>query len=271
VKVLTYNIHGWRSLDPAGAFNLDDLVEVIGDAQADLVGLNEVFHPRPADGGAALARLAARLGMTFAFGPTLTAAESPAGIPYGNAVLSRWPIVAHAAHRLAAGPAGATSETRGLFETRMHAPSGQPFTLYVTHLDHRSEASRQAQWRAASTWLTRDRDRPHLVVGDFNALASCDYPTADTVAELQARRAIQSWPAAVFDLVSQIGKTGYRDAFASAGVGDGATFPADALHMRIDYIFQPSGAPGELVRCRRWAHPRARAASDHLPMFAEFA
>lgn len=271
MKVLTYNIHGWRSPDPAGAFNLDALVEVIGDAQADLIGLNEVFHPRPADGGTALAHLAARLGMAFAFGPTLTAAESPTGIPYGNALLSRWPIVAHAAHRLAIGPERAASEARGLFETRLLSPAGQPFTFYVTHLDHRSEAIRLAQWRAASAWLGRDRERPHLVVGDFNALASCDYPTADAVAGLQARRVAPGWPAAVFDLVSQVEKAGYRDAFGSAGSGEGATFPVDAPHMRIDYIFVPSGAPGELVRCRRWDHPRARVASDHLPMFAEFA
>ena len=269
MKVLTYNIHGWRSADPAGALNLDALVEVIGDAQADLVGLNEVFHPHPADGGAALARLAARLGMAYAFGPTHAAAESPAGIPYGNAVLSRWPIVAHAAHRLAADPAEATSEPRGLFEARLRSPVGQPFTLYVTHLDHRSEALRLAQWRAANAWLGRARGRPHLVVGDFNALASCDYPTADAVAGLQARRAAQGWPTAVFDLVRQVEKAGYRDAFASAGVGAGATFPADAPYMRIDYIFVPDGAAGELVRCRRWDHPRARAASDNLPMFAE--
>jgi endonuclease/exonuclease/phosphatase family metal-dependent hydrolase len=271
VKVLTYNIHGWRSPDPAGAFNLDALVEVIGDAQADLVGLNEVFHPRPADSGPALAHLAARLGMAFAFGPTLTAAESPTGIPYGNAVLSRWQLVAHAAHRLAAGPADATCEPRGLFEARLLSPAGQPFTLYVLHLDHRSEAIRLAQWRAASAWLGRDRGRPHLLVGDFNALAACDFPTADAVAELQAWRATQGWPAAVFDLVGQIEKAGYRDAFSAAGASAGATFPAAAPHMRIDYIFVPSGAPGTLVRCRRWDHPRAPVASDHLPMLAEFA
>jgi endonuclease/exonuclease/phosphatase family metal-dependent hydrolase len=271
VRVLTYNIHGWRSLDPTGAFNLDAVVEVIGDAQADLVGLNEVFHPRPADGGPALARLAARLGMAFAFGPTLTAAESPTGIPYGNALLSRWPIVAHAAHRLAIGAEGAASEPRGLFEARLRTPAGQPFTLYVTHLDHRSEAIRLAQWRTASTWLGRDRERPHLVVGDFNALAAPDFPTAGAVAELQVWRAAQGWPRAIFDLMSQVEKAGYRDAFATAGTGAGATFPADAPRMRIDYIFAPSGAPGTLVRCRRWDHPRAPAASDHLPMFAEFA
>ena len=269
MRILTYNIHGWRSPDPAGSFNLDALVEVIGDAQADLVGLNEVYHPFPASGGAALALLAGRLGMTFAFGPTLVAARSPTGIPYGNAVLSRWPIVAHAAHHLAAGPKGATSEPRGLLEARLRRPDGRPFTFYVTHLDHRAEAIRLAQWRAASAWLGRDRERPHVVVGDFNALAACDFPTADAVAELQAWRATQGWPAAVFDLVSLVEKTGYRDVCAAIGGGARATFPATAPRMRLDYIFAPDGAAGDILHCRRWEHPRTPAASDHLPVFAE--
>jgi len=265
MKVLTYNIHGWRPADPAGALPLAALAEIIGDAQADLVGLNEVFHPQPAEGGAALALLAGRLGMNLAFGPTLSAAESPTGIPYGNALLSRWPIVAFAAHHLAAGTDG---ERRGLFETRVLLPDRRTFTLYVTHLDHRSEAIRLAQWQAAQSWLIRDRERPHLVVGDFNALAAHDYPDEPAVARLQERRAALGWPPPAFDLVAQIQKAGYRDAFALAG--EGATFPAHAPEIRIDYIFLPSVWADARVRCRRWDHPLAAAASDHLPMFAEF-
>src|SRR5512136_1451110 len=106
MKILTYNIHGWRGPEPECAFNLDMLTQVISDAGADVVGLNEVFHPFSAEGDPALTQLAARLGMLYAFGPALSAEESPRGIPYGNALLSRWPILAHAAHHLPAGTGG---------------------------------------------------------------------------------------------------------------------------------------------------------------------
>jgi endonuclease/exonuclease/phosphatase family metal-dependent hydrolase len=268
VRILTYNIHGWRSAADPGKLNLDALTQIIGDANADLVGLNEVFHPLPANGGPALALLAARLGMTFAFGPTIAAAATPTGIPYGNAVLSRWPILAHAAHHLSAGING---EPRGLLEARVLTPTGRPFTLYVTHLDHRSEAVRLAQWRAASAWLTRERGKRHLVVGDFNALATADYPQARALAELQAVRAARGWPAPAFDVVAQVEKTGYCDAFAQVGAGEGATFPASAPEIRIDYIFLPTDWADGVTACRRWDHPLTAGASDHIPLFAEFA
>ncbi len=268
MRVLTYNIHGWRAPDPDGSFNLAALIEVIGDAQPDLVGLNEVFHPQPSEGGAALALLAARLGMHFAFGQAVSAAELPTGVPYGNAVLSRWPIQAFAAHRLTAG---ANSEPRGLLETRILLPTGRPFMFYVTHLDHRSESVRLRQWRAASTWLMRERGRPHLVVGDFNALAAQDYPDAPAVADLRDRRAARSWTAPAFDVIALVEKSGYRDAFAQAGVGEGVTFSTGAPEIRIDYIFVPADWTDGLMNCRRWDHPRAAAASDHFPVLAEFA
>ena len=268
MKILTYNIHGWRGPEPQCAFNLDMLTQVISDAAADVVGLNEVFHPFPADGDAALTQLATRLGMQYTFGPALSAEESPRGIPYGNALLSRWPILAHAAHHL---PAGTGGERRGLLETRIAVPGGSPLAVYVTHLDHRAEAVRLAQWSAANAWLGRERGRPHVLVGDFNALAASDYPDTAAVDSLRAQRNAEGWPPPAFDLVARVLKAGYVDAFAWAGMDAGATFPLDAPHMRIDYVFLPEMWAGVLVSCRRWEHPLVPAASDHLPVLAEFA
>jgi endonuclease/exonuclease/phosphatase family metal-dependent hydrolase len=268
MKVLTYNIHGWRGLEPEGASNLEMLTQVISDAGADIVGLNEVLHPFPVDGGPALTQLAARLGMQYAFGPALSAEESPRGIPYGNALLSRWPILAHAAHHL---PAGTGGERRGLFETRIALPGGSSFTAYVTHLDHRSETVRLAQWSAAHAWLGRERDRPHVLIGDFNALAASDYPDAVAVDNLRTQRDADGWPPPTFDLVDHVLKTGYVDAFAKAGEGAGATFPSVTPYIRIDYVFLPEAWAGALVSCQPCHNPLAQAASDHLPVLAGFA
>lgn len=265
MRVLTYNIYGWRGTNGGILHTLQDLAAVIGDSGADVIGLNEVFHPLETEAGAALAWLAQRLAMHFAFGPALAAAESPLGIAYGNALLSRWPIIAYAAHRLSAGTDG---ERRCLFEARVAVP-GVPLTLYVTHLDHRSEALRLEQWSAASTWLMRDRAKPHLLLGDFNTLAASDYPSAAALDALRARREALGWPPPAFDLTDRVLKAGYVDAYARAGVAPAPTFPASAPEIRIDYVFLPEIWANALVSCRRWDHPLVPVASDHVPVLVE--
>jgi len=280
MKVLTYNVHGWRTAE--GAPNVALVAEVIAASGADVVGLNEVFHPQPAGQPAsqpaeasALLDLAARLGMHWAFGPTQPAQGRPDNPPdhppYGNALLSRWPVLAFAAHHLA--PMTSYGK-RGLLEARILMPSGRPLTVYVIHLDHRVEALRLEQWAAALTWLLRDRARSHLLLGDFNALAAVDYPSPAARERLAAYQQAQSWPVPAFDLIDQVQRAGYTDAYGrfrqAAGSRDGATFPAAEPERRIDYIFASAAAAERLLACRPFDHPTARIASDHLPVLAEF-
>lgn len=264
MKVLTYNIHGW--LTPAGTSNPEQVAEVIAATDADLVGLNEVFHPAGPAQPSALEWLAARVGMAYAFGPTIAADAQPGDLPYGNALLSRWPIQAFAAHHL---PPLTSYGQRGMLEVRVLRPDG-PFTLYVIHLDHRSEDLRLQQWAAAATWLGRDRSRPHLLLGDFNALSELDFAAPAAVARLEAYQAAQGWMAPRFDLMNQIRKAGYVDAFSVGGHGPRATWtPADP-NRRIDYILYPSSWAGVRVTCVTWLQSPADAASDHFPVLAEF-
>ena len=76
---------------------------------------------------------------------------------------------------------------------------------------------------AANTWLLRDRGRPHLLMGDFNALAAIDYAEPDAVLRLTAYQAERGWPHPAFDLVDQVLKSGYVDARQLSGVAP--TFP----------------------------------------------
>jgi endonuclease/exonuclease/phosphatase family metal-dependent hydrolase len=266
VKVLTYNVHGW--IAPDGGPNVDRVAEVIARSGADIVGLNEVFHPVDAGASAALARLAETLGMTFAFGATQSSEPNPGHPPYGNAVLSRWPIMAHAAHHLA--PAVLYGK-RGLLEARILPPSGRPLTVYVTHLDHRSEEVRLAQWVSADTWLARDRGRFHLALGDFNALAASDYVAPGALERLAAYQQEQGWPVPSFDLIGRVVKSGYADAYCAAGGAEagGATWPAGAPERRIDYIFLPRGSAASVRSCAPLDASFVTAASDHLPVLAE--
>lgn len=265
MKVLTYNVHGWQM--PDGGSNVELIGDVIEAAAPDIVGLNEVFHPAAAGGPPALERLAARLGMHHAFAATqpVDPALHP---PYGNALLSRWPIQAHAAHHLA--PVVSYGR-RGMLECRVARPAGRPLTVYVTHLDHRREQVRLEQWSAAHTWLLRDRNRPHLLLGDFNALAGADYPDVAALERLNAYQAEREWPTPAFDLVDQILKAGYLDAFVAAGhaPASGPTFPASAPERRIDYIFLPAASRAALQACGPFTGAAVAAASDHLPVWAE--
>jgi endonuclease/exonuclease/phosphatase family metal-dependent hydrolase len=266
MKVVAYNIHGWRTVE--GAPNLDLVSAVIAASGADLVALNEVYHPFDAAAGRpVLAELAGRLGMDFAFGATQAAADARLPAPYGNALLSRWPIQAFAAHHLA-------PETdygrRGMLEARVRLPGGRPFTAYVIHLDHRREPLRLEQWAAASTWLQRDRGRPHLLMGDFNALTQEDYAGERALALEEHNRA-NGWLAPRFDLMAQVARAGYVDAFVQAGSGGFETYLARTPERRIDYILASGPLRAAVVACRRIESAEARDASDHLPVWAEIA
>ena len=274
MRVLTYNIHGWRTTD--GRPNLAALGDVIAATQADVVGLNEVFYPRRVEGAdaPALEALAARLGMYYVFGPCMrwpAQDELPADA-YGNALLSRYPILASAAHHLTPVPG---KEQRGLLEARLALPGGQPFTVYVTHLDHTDEEARVVQLRGLRTWTIRDRNRPHVVVGDFNAISVWDHPLdGPTIAPLTQN----PHAAHMVDperkgpqVVAQMEKAGYLDAYTRTVTPQAQTFiPATDPPIRIDYIFVSAPLAPALRGCDIWMEAPDSEASDHRPVWADF-
>lgn len=282
MRVLTYNIHGWRTI--AGLSNLDAVAQAIADTNADIVGLNEVFYPRVVEGAnePALEALATRLGMHFVFGPCMRwpAQDNLPADAYGNALLSRWPILASAAHHLTPVP---DKEQRGLLEARIELPTGQPFTAYVTHLDHKDEEARLIQLRALRTWTVRDRNRPHLVMGDFNTLSPWDFASgSDSLTELgqasdQASETVhieapQMQPhKESFKVVAQMEKAGYIDAYAQVGApGKGSFLGPGFPPFRIDYIFLSDTLAPALTAAQIWQETPGQEASDHRPVLAEF-
>ncbi|MBX3052328.1 MAG: endonuclease/exonuclease/phosphatase family protein [Caldilineaceae bacterium] len=273
---MTYNIHGWRTTE--GNPNWQQIVQVIGATGADVIGLNEVFHPvYDADAQNShsptpvLARVAAALGMHFAFGPCLRwpATDEMPEKSYGNALFSRWPIIASAAHHLTPVP---EKEQRGLLEGRILLPDGRNFTAYVTHLDHTSEEARLVQLRALRTWTIRDRNRPHVVMGDFNAVSPWDFAQRqDDLVSL-----VENHPPAGpllqesgMRVIPQMEKAGYVDAMrAKELVGQGTFIPA-AVPLRIDYIFLSQPLAPALNSVQVWPEELGREASDHRPVLAE--
>jgi endonuclease/exonuclease/phosphatase family metal-dependent hydrolase len=93
VRVLCYNIHYGQGND--GVYNLERLAAVIADVKPDLVALQEVDVGVKRSGRVHQAmRLGELTGMAVRYGPT----QHYQGGLYGNAVLTRLPILDVAIH-----------------------------------------------------------------------------------------------------------------------------------------------------------------------------
>lgn len=276
MRIVTFNIRGWRTLD--GKPNLDGLIAALQAIGGDVIGLNEVFYPRAVAGDShpALTRLADALGMHHVFGPCLRwpAQDDMPATAYGNAILSRWPIIASAAHHLTSkeeDPHGLLleREQRGLLEARILLPDGKTFTVYQTHLDNNGEATRAIQLRIARTWLVRDRNRPHVVMGDFNTVSAWDH--AATPAALAAAVAVDHGPRLCpleeLQVVAQMEKAGYADLYRQFGTPGARTFLPAALPLRIDFIFASQPLAAHIAACTIAQH--VDGISDHRPVLAD--
>ena len=273
MRVVTYNIHGWRDQD--GQPNLARVTRVLADLAPDVVGLNEVFHPDSREGEpSSLEALAQALDMHFVFGPCLrwpATQELPAR-SYGNALLSRWPILASAAHHLTGPP---DKEQRGLLEARLHLPGDRPFTVYVTHLDHTDEAARVAQFRSLRAWTGRDRNRPHILMGDFNAISPWDFQDNPEALEEVARhpKVGHVAPPDGPQLIPLVEKAGYVDAYRLVGAPGQASVmlpgEEDAPALRIDYIWVSQPLAQHVTSAQIGRQPPAPEASDHWPVLVE--
>ena len=142
LRVMTYNIYGARATSPANAADLDAIAEVIRRQNPDFVTLNEVdvFTNRTGKDVHQARDLAEKLGMEWHFSKAI----DRDGGEYGDAVLSKYPILEKRSYRL---------------------PS--------THLDHLSgDASRLVQ----ATEIRRIRDTELegdlILCGDLNAIPS---------------------------------------------------------------------------------------------------
>jgi exodeoxyribonuclease III len=257
MRVMTYNI--WDGGDE----RLHLIPEVIRAQQADVVALEEATNRAHAE---ALAR---ELGMTLFFGEANSA--------WHIAWLSRLPVTHSQNHQL-------PILTKTLVEIEVEW-EGAPLQLFATHLN--SERSAQAEdHRAAEvrailqTLLERcgshegdesDGTR-QLLVGDFNARApQAAQPPLDSLSDDARARAekIYAVPRLAVPLVLE---AGYRDSYQTQHPQEqGYTFKAWEPVARLDYIFASPEMARRLRACDRVTSDLAAKASDHLPVWADFA
>ncbi len=277
LRILTYNIK-------AGRYHPDGLEAVARRIEAiapDIVALQEVDRGATrSEGVDQPAWLGGRLGLVAAFGCSFTL---PDGGEYGNALLSRWPIVAvetvalphladdarpwlrwlrpglrpiresDRAWRLAGQLRIASTlrrfypwrEPRTILHAKVESPWG-PLTVLVTHWGLQA-AERAAQ--AAATLALADGVRDPLVLaGDFNA-----GPESAEIQYLRTR---------LVDVAQAVRLTGEARLTFPSGPRGART--ADGWTGAIDYVFTRGLTPvaAEVIA-------DATRASDHQPLLAE--
>ena len=264
VRVLTWNL--WHRFGPWEA-RRPAIAATLARLDADLVCLQEVW----ADEQVGFAEeLAAGLGFHQVYGSRL----EHDGVRFGNAVLSRWPIVASDVLPLPA-PADA-DELRTCVRADVEGPRGR-LQVFSTHLNWRFDQShiRQDQVRAISRFVADARPdggraMPPILCGDFNA-----DPDSDEIRMLTGRAATPV-PKLVFHDAWEVGGQ------ASASSDTGATWtnanPYARLDLepdrRIDYVlvgWPKAGGAGHVTRCTvEGAEPvDGVVPSDHLAVLAE--
>jgi endonuclease/exonuclease/phosphatase family metal-dependent hydrolase len=241
VRVLTYNI--WNG----GEERLDDIAAVVAGVDPDAVALVE------ATSRANAGELARRLGMELVFGE--------ANLGYHVAWLSRLPVRSARNHRPAL-------LAKTLLELELESDGG-PVRLFATHLASRHDPRPPAEEMPAVLGALRTAaDAPHLLVGDFNALAVGD-PVGEPPPGVEKRgEAVEGVPRLA---LGPLLEAGYVDCYRSLHPDEpGYTYLAWAPWLRLDYAFASPALARRLVDCDVVRGDLAERASDHLPVRAEF-
>ncbi len=200
LKVITYNLHNGFNAD--GWLDLEALAKSIESSGADIIALQEISRGWLVSGRTDMLEwLSVRLGMPHYFGST-------SGAFWGNAILSRYPIISATNIPL---PSQDLPLERG-FISMIIEVGGKNFQVIDIHLHHVADDSdiRVAQVTAFLDFFGNTSDT--IIMGDFNA--EPEDP------EIDLMRA-----------------AGLQDVLQSIEPPPAFTFRADDLYQRIDYIW----------------------------------
>jgi endonuclease/exonuclease/phosphatase family metal-dependent hydrolase len=233
MRILSWNIHGMRGRD--GRADPERVALVLEEARADVAGLQEVGAlggpGELLDPAGTLARLT---GLAQAFGLT----ELRRGYPYGNCILSRYPITASRSYDLSVP----RHEKRGCLRADVDLGHGA-LHFFNVHLglDRRERRRQAAQLLSADILRDNALAYPLVLVGDFNAWSS--------------RSAVPRW------IRRQL-----VDAALVAGAPR-ATFPSVFPLVRLDRAYV--GSAVRVIGCSVHDSRLARLSSDHLPVVVD--
>ena len=202
LRVLQFNIRA--AISRAGGVHVSQIAAEIEAVQPDLVSLNEVDSHTLRTRVDEPAYLAEATGLHVVYGPNLIYD----GGPFGNAILTRYPVVESHNLRL---PGTFGLEPRGLL-TAIVIVDGRRVAFSSTHLTEGSDGrqSRLLQALAVARAL-HSMAAPTILAGDLNS------DSTDVPGRILRRRLL--------------------DAQEEGGTGLGDTFPEANPSSRFDYIF----------------------------------
>ncbi|HEY4625332.1 MAG: endonuclease/exonuclease/phosphatase family protein [Geodermatophilales bacterium] len=245
VRIVTFNIHHGVGAD--GRHDLPRLARLLASAEADVICLQEVdrhYGQRSEEVDQALL-LSRALDMQLAWGPSID--EERAGDErrrqYGNALLSRLPILISDVHRLPG-----SGEPRTALRTMVELDGGALWVT-ATHLSVGEQEQRAAQVAALAALHTEPMETG-VIVGDFNSPP--DAPELDALRQ----RFTDAWQLAQ----ARGDQAGWR--LWRRDQGD--TFPSSGARRRIDQVWV---SPGVAVAAAQVLD--AEGASDHLPVVVD--
>jgi|SRR5579883_1440140 len=231
MRIATYNIHKGRGMD--GRTSVKRITNVLAELDADIIALQETFsvcdtHPGQVE------TIASELGLHAAFGCT----RHHRGRPYGNAILTRWPILSSREMDISR----ANRERRGCIRADLKTPRG---TLHVFNIHMGTsyfERRHQVRSLLSSNQIDEDLTGPRVLVGDFN-----------------------EW---IKGLTTRLLSDKFESLNLALHVRKRRSYPGLLPLLHLDHIYfeRPLHIEkAELIRTRL-----SKIASDHLPLVATF-
>ena len=163
IRIMSYNIHHGRGTDDK--VDLGRIAKLINDWSPDLVALQEVDNATSRSNFMNQTdTLASKTKMFSIFGKNIAVF----GGEYGNAVLSKYPII-HSENRKL--PRIGNSEQRGLLAVWVQLKDNDDLTVFIsTHFDHRKKnTERLKSVEKIKFWIDRgDFGNDLIIAGDLN-------------------------------------------------------------------------------------------------------
>jgi exodeoxyribonuclease-3 len=241
LRLLSYNIcRGGRGRETA-------LVAVIRACDPDVVVLQEATSP------AVVEELAKDSGLTI-WG---------AAPRFSLGFLSRVPIAHHEWHR--------PRVSRHAFLELV--PDGLAMRIFGVHLSavHAAwtERRRVFELRALLRSISHHQIGFHVLTGDFNTLAPGELLDLRKLPKRLRPLVWLSGGTIRWRTIALVQQAGYVDAFRALHPGEpGLTFPSWSPHVRLDYLFTPTGFRERVTSCDVVTSGAGREASDHCPLLS---
>lgn len=159
LRVMSYNI---RSFEPD--FSLLQHIELIGEIQPDVVAFQEVeSRTSRMENRDLVLEIAKATGMFPFFAPSYVKDDGQ----YGNAILSKYPIVEASYIELPILKEKGGSDQRVGLVAKIILPSGLKTNIICIHLDHRLDGNSKYE-QLKPTLTSLDGITPAIMLGDFN-------------------------------------------------------------------------------------------------------